>query len=93
MKIFNIPSPNYSNKSRTFRDIKYLIIHYTGMQSEIASIKRLTNIKSKVSCHYFLNRNGKIFQLVKDNKIAWHAGKSKWGGKNNLNKYSIGIEL
>ena len=63
------------------------------MQSEIASIKRLTNIKSKVSCHYFLNRNGKIFQLVKDNKIAWHAGKSKWGGKNNLNKYSIGIEL
>tara|TARA_Y100000996_G_C22502523_1_gene635026 strand:- start:174 stop:917 length:744 start_codon:yes stop_codon:yes gene_type:complete len=93
MKIFNIPSQNYSNKSRTFKDIKYLIIHYTGMQSEIASIKRLTNIKSKVSCHYFLNRNGKIFQLVKDNKIAWHAGKSKWGGKNNLNKYSIGIEL
>ena len=31
--------------------------------------------------------------MVKDNKIAWHAGKSKWKNFNNLNKNSIGIEL
>ena len=31
--------------------------------------------------------------MVEDNKVAWHAGKSKWKNKNNLNKYSIGIEI
>ena len=31
--------------------------------------------------------------MVEDNKIAWHAGKSKWGKLKNLNNNSIGIEL
>ena len=85
-------SPNFSKK-KISKDIKFVIIHYTGMQSEIESIKRLKNVKSKVSCHYLINRKGKIIQMVKDNKIAWHAGKSKWRKFKNLNKNSIGIEL
>ena len=63
------------------------------MQSERESIRRLCNPKSKVSCHYFINQNGKIFRLVDDNKIAWHSGKSCWGKYKNLNKNSIGIEM
>ena len=51
-----------------------------------ASIKRLKSIKFKVSCHYLISREGKIFQLVEDNKVAWHAGKSKWGQITNLNQ-------
>ena len=86
-------SPNFSKKARKKKDIKFVIIHYTGMQSEIESLRRLKNIKSKVSCHYFINRKGEIIQLVKENKVAWHAGKSKWGDFKNLNKFSIGIEL
>ena len=75
------------------RDIKFIIIHYTGMQSEIASIAKLINPKYKVSCHYLINKKGEIFKMVKDNKIAWHAGRSKWKNIVNLNKYSIGIEI
>jgi len=90
--IFNF-SPNYSRKKRSKKDIKYVIIHYTGMQSEIVSIKRLKNIKSKVSCHYLINRKGKIINMVKDTRVAWHAGKSKWKKIENLNNNSIGIEL
>ena len=86
-------SPNFSQKRRQLKDIKFIIIHYTGMQSEIESLNRLKDEKSKVSAHYFINRGGKITQLVKDNKIAWHAGKSKWKNFKNLNKHSIGIEL
>ena len=86
-------SPNFSKKTRPKKDIKFVIIHYTGMQSEIESLKRLKNKRSKVSSHYFLNRSGAIIQLVKDNKVAWHAGKSKWKNIVNLNKFSIGIEL
>ena len=63
------------------------------MQSRIESIKRLTSSKSKVSCHYLIDRSGKTYRLVKDNKVAWHAGKSKWKSFVNLNYNSIGIEL
>ena len=63
------------------------------MQSEIESLKRLKNLRSKVSCHYLISRKGIITQIVKDKNIAWHAGKSKWNYFKNLNKFSIGIEL
>ena len=63
------------------------------MQSEIESLSRLKNPKSKVSCHYLINRRGKIIQMVKEKDIAWHAGKSKWKKFVNLNENSIGIEL
>ena len=91
-KTYNL-SPNFSKRQRHFKEINFIIFHYTGMQSEIESIKRLKSTKAKVSCHYLINRSGNITQMVKDNKSAWHAGKSKWKKFNNLNKKSIGIEL
>ena len=86
-------SPNFSKKKRKIKDIKFVIIHYTGMQSEIESIDRLKNPKSKVSCHYLINRRGIITRMVEDKNLAWHAGKSKWKNYKNLNSKSIGIEL
>ena len=93
MNLIPLKSYSFSKKARNIKKIKFLIIHYTGMQSMRASIKRLIAEKYKVSCHYLISRDGKIFQLVKDNLIAWHAGKSKWGKYENLNDKSIGIEL
>jgi len=93
MKISNVYSPNFDKKKRSHKSIKFLVIHYTGMQSERESIKRLCNPKSKVSSHYLISQNGKVYQLVMDNRIAWHAGKSCWGKYKNLNKNSIGIEM
>ena len=93
MNLISIKSPNFSKKTRNIKEIRSLIIHYTGMQSMRASISRLTSARHKVSCHYLISRNGKIFQMVEDNKIAWHAGKSKWKKLKNLNNNSIGIEL
>ena len=93
MKISSIYSPNFDQKKRSNKSIKLLVIHYTGMQSERESIKRLCNPKSKVSSHYLISQNGKIYKLVADNRIAWHAGKSCWGKYKNLNKNSIGIEI
>ena len=93
MKITLDLSPNYSKKRRLKRNLKFVIIHYTGMQSEIESIKRLKDPKYKVSCHYIINRKGDVTQMVREENIAWHAGKSKWKKFKNLNNYSIGIEL
>ena len=86
-------SPNFSKKTRKRRDIKLLVIHYTGMQSKIESIKRLLNPKSKVSCHYLIDRKGQIIRMVEEAHVAWHAGKSKWKNFVDLNYNSIGIEL
>ena len=93
MEITKFYSPNFDQKKRLNKNITAIIIHYTGMQSERESIKRLTSMKSKVSCHYLINRSGKIFKMVKEENVAWHAGKSMWGKYKNLNENSIGIEL
>ena len=91
-KIFTF-SPNFYKNNRGPKEIEFVIIHYTGMQSEIDSLKRLKNPTSKVSCHYLINRKGKIIQMVEEKDIAWHAGKSKWKKFTNLNYNSLGIEL
>ncbi len=82
-------SPN--NTPRT-KKIKYVILHYTEMIFDEA-LKKLIDPSSSVSSHYFINKNGEIFQLVSDDKIAWHAGESHWLGADKLNQNSIGIEI
>jgi N-acetylmuramoyl-L-alanine amidase len=93
LKISNNYSPNFSIPKRKNKMIKFIVIHYTGMKSESAAIKRLCDESKNVSAHYFIKKNGEIINLVPDLYIAWHAGKSKWLFYNSLNKNSIGIEI
>ena len=86
-------SPNFEPKKRKTNQIKFIIIHYTGMKKESDAIERLTDIKSKVSSHYLIKNNGKIMAMVPDLYEAWHAGISSWKNFNSLNKHSIGIEI
>jgi len=86
-------SPNFDKKKRKFKQIKFIIFHYTGMRNEKDAIKRLTSSKSKVSSHYFIKNNGKIITLVPELYVSWHAGISSWQSYKSLNKYSIGIEI
>ena len=90
--IFNY-SPNFEIKKRKASKVIFIIFHYTGMQKEKNAIKKLIDSKSKVSCHYFIKKNGQVIQMVPDLYIAWHAGISKWGKYKSLNRYSIGIEI
>ena len=86
-------SPNFDAKKRNFKQIKFIIIHYTGMKKESDALDRLTDIQSEVSCHYLIKNNGEIIKMVPDLYIAWHAGKSSWKNYDSLNKNSIGIEI
>ena len=86
-------SPNFDLKKRPSSKIKYLIFHYTGMKSDKSAIKKLTDINSKVSCHYYIDQKGNIIQMVPELYVAWHAGQSSWGKDKSLNKNSIGIEI
>lgn len=85
-------SPNHSPRGDA--DISMLVLHATvgGFWS---SLGWLTNPASKVSTHYLLSKPGAIYQLVEDDRAAWHAGVSAWRGMSSdtIKRASIGIEL
>jgi len=70
-----------------------IIIHYTAGSSAESAVRSLSNPKQKVSAHLVVGRDGKIYQLVPFDTVAWHAGRSTWQGREGYNKYSIGIEI
>ena len=93
LKTISNYSPNFNSKKRLSKQIKFIIFHYTGMKDESNALKRLTDIRSEVSCHYLIKNNGEIVEILPDLYIAWHAGKSSWKNYKSLNKNSIGIEI
>lgn len=70
-----------------------IVIHYTAGSSADSSVRTLTDSQVNASAHMVIGRDGSVTQLVPFDTIAWHAGKSAWGDRRGLNKYSIGIEL
>jgi N-acetylmuramoyl-L-alanine amidase len=86
------PSPNFDERTGLARP-DMIILHYTGMQFSHEAIHRLCDPKARVSCHYVVLETGSIIQLVPENKRAWHAGVSVWGGDTDINSRSIGIEV
>ncbi len=85
-------SPNYDMRPKGCA-IDTLVIHHTGMSSEQSALNRLCSLQSRVSSHYLISADGKVMQLVADEYMAWHAGRSCWHGRSELNFNSIGIEL
>ena len=85
-------SPNFDPRSKGIC-IDMLVIHYTGMLTAGAALGRLCDPEARVSAHYFIEENGQVFQLVDEEKRAWHAGVSHWRGHTNINDRSIGVEL
>lgn len=72
---------------------KFLIMHYTGLESAARSIAVLSDPVCEVSCHYVVDVDGCIVQMVQEADRAWHAGVSYWQGETDINSYSIGIEI
>ena len=84
------PTPNVDAR-RTVPDM--IILHYTGMKSGEAAIERLCDPASRVSAHYVVEEDGRIFRLAPEERRCWHAGISHWRGEDQLNHASIGIEI
>ncbi len=70
-----------------------VVLHYTGMQTGEAALTRLCDPEAKVSSHYLIEEDGRVFRLVPEERRAWHAGKSYWRGETDINSASIGIEI
>lgn len=92
MRCYDRPSPNFDERKDGAKP-ELIVLHYTSMESTEAALEKLTDPASKVSCHYLIDEKGNIFQLVDEDKRAWHAGVSSWMGKDDVNSRSIGIEI
>jgi N-acetylmuramoyl-L-alanine amidase len=90
--IVDSPSPNV-NERPIGAPIDLVILHYTGMADGPSAIKRLRDPEAKVSCHYVVEEDGRIFRLAREELRAWHAGVSSWDGETDVNGRSIGIEI
>ena len=86
------PTPNCEAR-RDGIEPDMLLLHYTGMESADGALDWLTRQESGVSCHYFIDEEGRIAQLVAESERAWHAGQSLWDGETDINSCSIGIEI
>ena len=83
-------SPNHSP-----RWARAIVLHHTAMDSAEGAIRTLQtgNSGGPVSAHYLVGEDGRIHQLVAEGQAAWHAGSSRWAGVDELNAWSIGIEI
>lgn len=103
--MFAIDSSTYRTKNsftnQKGRNVTFLVLHYTAAGFK-SSVSILT--EGNVSAHYLIPdskensyqasgfTNVKIFNLVDERNIAWHAGVSSWRGSSSLNNNSIGVE-
>lgn len=85
-----VPSPNHNA-----RQAIVVVIHATEQESVEQSLLtlRTANSGGPVSAHYLIGRDGALYQLVSEDRRAWHAGPGRWGTITDINSASIGIEL
>ena len=85
-----VPSPNFEARRPLI-----IVLHATEQQSARQSLDTLRSANSggRVSAHYLIGSDGKRYQLVSDERRAWHGGAGSWGTITDINSASIGIEL
>ena len=71
---------------------RYIVLHSTE-GGFAGAVSWLLNRISRASAHFVVSRSGEMRQLVSVHRRAWHAGRSKWDRRVNLNTCSIGIEM
>ncbi len=82
---------DFFTKSENERKINFLVLHHIEANSIEHAIEQF--FEHKVSSHFVIDEKGKIFELVSENDVAYHAGHSFWQGVDGLNQSSIGIEF
>ncbi len=79
--------------------VRMVVIHATAGRApgDLNWLRQGGDEHRPVSVHYYIGRDGRVVQLVKEEDIAWHAGTSVWAVDGRVmqhcNRFSIGIEL
>ena len=91
-EIIDYPSPNFGNRPGGVRP-RFVVLHYTAMETVKAALERLCDPAVEVSAHYVIGPDAAIYRLVDEKDRAWHAGVGSWRDEHDVNSHSIGIEL
>jgi N-acetylmuramoyl-L-alanine amidase len=81
-------SPRDSERPRRTRT-DYIILHTTEGPAQGAFNKLYQNGEA----HFLVDCNGRVYMIIRAEKIAYHAGLSMWNGRQNIDNCSIGIEV
>jgi len=81
----------FFEKKNESRKINFLVLHHVEADSVEHAVEQFK--EHGVSAHFLIAEDGKVFELVDENDVAYHAGISFWKGFEGLNKNSIGIEF
>jgi N-acetylmuramoyl-L-alanine amidase len=93
MNVIERPSPNSAPRADG-AVVDTLVLHYTELPlQESLDILSDPTREHRVSAHYVLAEDGTAYRLVPEDRVAWHAGRSSWRGRETLNATSIGIEI
>ncbi len=93
MHIVQQPSTHFNERTCA---IDMIVLHATATDTLADTFYYLIEKEEqpRVSSHYVIDRDGTIYQLVDDEKRAWHAGVASWGNiTEDVNSHSIGIEF
>jgi AmpD protein len=108
VKIYKLPSPNFSSRNGEQVDMIVIhtaslpegefgtgyVVDLFLNRLDLAAHPPFQELEGlKVSPHYFIDRKGKVIELVDPDQMAWHAGVSSFEGREGCNSFSIGIEL
>lgn len=77
------------NPERAVRKSTELIILHT---TEAPARSSLNKLSDRGECHFCVTEEGRIYRIIDRDKEAFHAGRSMWNGKEDVDKFSIGIE-
>lgn len=91
----SVPAADYWAGTVNFnlRKPNFVIIHHTAQNACDKTLQTFTTVKSQVSAHYVICKDGTIHHMLNDYLRAWHAGAARWGNVTDINSSSIGIEL
>lgn len=101
MNIIPHPSPNHNARPAGVRP-DLLLVHGTAGASAEGDVAWLCDEARKphggfydvsLSYHYVIGRGGTVYRLVDEERRAWHAGRSHWQGRRDVNDFSIGVGL
>jgi len=88
-----VPSRFVGTVNFNLRKPNYVIIHHTAQDSVQQTIKTFSLVRTQVSSHYVVGRDGQVVRMLNDYLRSWHAGTGKWGSVTDMNSCSIGIEI
>lgn len=77
------------NPERPIRASTELIVLHT---TEAAAKGSLSKLSERGEAHYCVTEDGSVYRIVDRDREAFHAGRSMWNGREDVDKFSIGIE-